>query len=137
VPNEFKLFIWLVALDRGLCTLCDQEIESIDHLLVQCVYSQELWFFILRRCGWMHLTLSDDDSFIAWWLRSRKLVVKARRPAFDSIAFLTVRQIWLQCNDRVFRSAGRQVVALADLIWQQAGLWSRAGLIVGPQLRGE
>jgi hypothetical protein len=85
----------------------------------------------------MHLTLSDDDSFIAWWLRSRKLVVKARRSTFDSIAFLTVRQIWLQRNDRVFRSAGRQAVALADLIWQQAGLWSRAGLIVGPQLHGE
>jgi hypothetical protein len=103
-PNEFKLFVCLVALDRcwtserlqrhglrnrGPCALCDQEIESIDHLLlVQCAYSRELWFLIFRRCGWLRFVPAGADHFIAWWQRSRKLVPKARRPAFDSLTFL-------------------------------------------------
>jgi hypothetical protein len=53
-PLECKVFAWLVSLDRcwtaerrmrhGLsyddtCALCDQEIDSISHLLVQCSLS--------------------------------------------------------------------------------------------------
>jgi hypothetical protein len=39
------------------------------------------------------------DSFVAWWLRSRR-VVKRRRVAFDSLAALTAWSLWLERNAR-------------------------------------
>jgi hypothetical protein len=54
-PGQCKFFAWLVALGRcwtsdrpqrhhlpnsGLCALCDQEAETINHLLFGCVFSR-------------------------------------------------------------------------------------------------
>ncbi|OEL13244.1 hypothetical protein BAE44_0025738, partial [Dichanthelium oligosanthes] len=56
-PNEFRLFFWLAIQDRcwtsdrllrhglqnsGSCALCCQQTETIDHLLLQCVFSKEI-----------------------------------------------------------------------------------------------
>jgi len=60
-PSAF--FMWLVAHDRywavdrlakqGLphpeqCPLCDQEEETINHLLVSCVFTRKFWFSLLQ-----------------------------------------------------------------------------------------
>jgi hypothetical protein len=42
--------------------------ESVYHLLLACVYSREVWFKVLRRCGWQGLAPSMDDCLIEWWL---------------------------------------------------------------------
>jgi hypothetical protein len=61
-PHEHKFF-YLVSLvgplrrhrrgisDDDTCALCDQDAETIDHLLVACVFSREVWFKAFRRCG--------------------------------------------------------------------------------------
>jgi hypothetical protein len=71
-PNRCRFFIWLSLHGRcwmtgrlfkhGLrsedtCALCSKEIETSDHLLCQCFFSTEIWFKVLRRAGWQHLTL--------------------------------------------------------------------------------
>ena len=63
---KYRFFLWLMAHKkswttdrlekRGLdhserCPLCDQERETIDHLLVTCVFSRECWFLLLRQFG--------------------------------------------------------------------------------------
>jgi hypothetical protein len=60
MPGKCKFFAWLVLHDRcwtsdrlhrhGLkdsdtCALCAQEVETLDHLLVDCAFSQETWLF--------------------------------------------------------------------------------------------
>jgi hypothetical protein len=65
-PPKCRFFLWLVAHKkcwtadrlekRGLdhperCPLCDQERETIDHLLVNYVFSRECWFLLLRQFG--------------------------------------------------------------------------------------
>jgi hypothetical protein len=61
-PNKCHFFIWLVEYNRcwttdrlarrGLqhsecCPLCDQQQETINHLLVACVFSRQVWFELL------------------------------------------------------------------------------------------
>jgi hypothetical protein len=61
-----RFFLWLVAHKRcwttdrlakqGLnhpekCLLCDQEEENMDHLLMQCSFSREFWYLLLRKFG--------------------------------------------------------------------------------------
>ena len=61
-PGTCKFFIWLAIINRcwtadrldhrGLshperCPLCDQEEETIQHLLTNCVFSRQIWSSIL------------------------------------------------------------------------------------------
>lgn len=65
-PRKCKFFLWLVAHNRcwtadslarrGLphpehCPFCDQEDETIQHLLCSCVFSRQFWHQLLRRFG--------------------------------------------------------------------------------------
>jgi len=40
----------LVETWTATCLLCDQEEESIQHILVSCVFSREIWTKILLLC---------------------------------------------------------------------------------------
>jgi hypothetical protein len=54
---------WLLRHDlpnSGPCILCAPESESVDHMLLACVYSTEVWFKVLRRCGWQGLAPTMD-----------------------------------------------------------------------------
>jgi hypothetical protein len=90
-PNKCRFFLWLVlhqlcwtseglhrhALhDDGACALCQQELETLDHLLVRCVVNREGWWRLLHRFGWHHLAPALDSSVVEWWLHTRKCVAK-------------------------------------------------------------
>jgi hypothetical protein len=79
---------------NGPCTICSQEEERLDHLLLSCVYSRELWFLILARVGWSRIAPSATDAFVNWWLLSQKRIAKAHRKGFNSIIILVVRLLW-------------------------------------------
>lgn len=70
VPPKLKFFFWLALHGRlwtadrrkrhGLqdsdsCALCDQDVESMDHLVKGCVFSRELWFLLLSPLGLLEL----------------------------------------------------------------------------------
>jgi hypothetical protein len=72
-----RFFLWLAAHNRcwtvdrlakrGLdhppkCPLCDQEDETLDHLLASCVYSRDFWQ-LLRTFDLQVLA----PSFMSWW----------------------------------------------------------------------
>ena len=82
-----KFFLWLAIHDRcwtnerrkrhnlqdgDSCTFCDQQSESINHLLVGCVFAREVWYMVLRKGNLQRLTPSPSASdFVHWWLQSR------------------------------------------------------------------
>lgn len=70
-----RFFMWLAALDRcwtadklarrGLdhpehCLLCDRDEESVNHLLIQCVFSRSVWFSVLSM---VHPPVFSNGSF--------------------------------------------------------------------------
>ncbi|OEL38200.1 hypothetical protein BAE44_0000784, partial [Dichanthelium oligosanthes] len=73
----------------------------------------------------------------AWWLHSRKLVVKPRRKAFDSFCFLVSRLLWLERNSRVFRGSSTLAGPLVSVIFDHVDLWSRSGFVFRSRLFGE
>jgi hypothetical protein len=71
-----KFFLWLTLLDRCWMSerlhrhqlldndhyiICAQAIESIQHLLLNCVFSREVWFNVLRWSGLHRLAPSSED----------------------------------------------------------------------------
>jgi len=77
-PGKCKFFMWLVAHNRcwtadrlaknGLahpekCPLCDQEEETINHLLLSCVFARQTWFEILCSLpNWRILPLRNGGT---------------------------------------------------------------------------
>jgi hypothetical protein len=82
-PPKCAFFLWLVLHNRcwtadrlakrnlphpNLCLLCEQEQESINHLLVGCVFARQFWFILLQRVGLAALApLPAVASFDEWW----------------------------------------------------------------------
>jgi hypothetical protein len=58
---------------RGLphpssCPLCDQESETVQHILSSYVFAQQFWFHLFSSLGMGHLSpRADDDLFEAWF----------------------------------------------------------------------
>jgi hypothetical protein len=118
--GKCRFFLWLVLLcycwtserfqrhgldNDGPCTLCEQCEERIDHLLLRCPYSRQVWFSSLSRFGWQQSTPLREDTFVDWWLRARKGVAKTCHKDFNSLVILVAWSLWLQRNDRVFNRA--------------------------------
>jgi hypothetical protein len=112
-PPKCRFFLWLAALKkcwtadrlekRGLdhperCPLCDKERETIDHLLVACVFSRECWFLMLKQFGLQVLASQPSNrNFMEWWQEVSEVV---RGPFRDGLNSLIVLGVWVLWNHR-------------------------------------
>lgn len=94
-PPKCKVFLWLAIRNRcstadrlakqGLphphhCPLCDQEEETIQHLLTLCVFAQELWFNILSPlCLQAAIPTRNERSFAEWLRKTIKRIPKEKK----------------------------------------------------------
>lgn len=142
-PPKCKFFIWLALHDccwtaqrrkkrnlqnDDLCALCDQESESIDHLLVSCVFARQIWSTLLQKLGWAIVVPSTVDLSLAdWWVSAHKRFTKAARKCFDSMVVLTSWCLWKERNRRTFDHQDRTVSELLALISDEVASWCLAG----------
>jgi hypothetical protein len=86
MPPKCRFFLWLVAHNRcwtaerlarrGLphperCPLSDQASETINHLLMGCIFTREFWFRFLSQVGLQSLSPQPTElSFLDWWDRA-------------------------------------------------------------------
>ena len=143
VPLRCRFFIWLVfkkrcwtadnLAKRGLphpnaCPLCDQEDENIQHLLVGCVFSRQLWFYIFQAIKMPELAPNiAETSFPKWWRKVVKLVPKERRQGLNSLIILTAWEIWKHKNSCVFENSEPNTLTLITRIVEECRLWRWAG----------
>jgi hypothetical protein len=97
-PPRCKYFIWLASLNRcwtadrlarrGMdhpdrCPLCDQQDETVQHILVACVFPRDVWFRTLSRLELQHLTPTSDAAvFQEWWGEAKRNVPKQKKKMF-------------------------------------------------------
>lgn len=145
-PLNCKIFIWLALkyciwtsdrrLRRGLqdevdiCYLCDQDVDTTDHILMSYVYAREVWyrcFELLKIIQWTNIP-SLNDTLENWWLRSRDTLPRINRKGFDSLVMLICWSLWKQRNARVFNNFPLQknVLQLSGMIIAELKLWKMA-----------
>ena len=142
-PAKCKFFIWLVIHDicwtaarrkkHGLqyddsCALCAQAPEAIDHLLIQCPFSREIWLNLFHRIGWHTVSPAVQNLWLVdWWNVARKSIEKSYRHCFDSIVILVCWMLWKERNNRVFDRRIRTVVEVLVWIFDEIVAWFQAG----------
>jgi len=120
-PGKCKTFIWLAVRNRcwtadrlqkrGLphpehCPLCDQDDETVQHLLTSCVFARQFWFSILQPLNLTALVPNRRCASLAeWWKKSWRKIPKQHRKGFNSLVILGAWTLWKQRNACVFDGA--------------------------------
>ncbi|KAJ1292926.1 hypothetical protein BS78_01G028100, partial [Paspalum vaginatum] len=115
----------------------DQEVETIEHLLLKCSFVREVWFKVFDALGWVQRLPPTHLSFVDWWLLERKRFDKRARRGFDALLLLVVWIVWKERNDRIFRRRASMPRVLLEKVVKEAGLWAMAGVVdIGLLLAG-
>ncbi|BAF05156.2 Os01g0531300 [Oryza sativa Japonica Group] len=101
-------------------------VETIDHLLVACPESRQLWWVALRAIGHSECLPINEHSFLSWLCDCRKRMVKEHRRGFDTIATLVAWTIWKERNNRVFNQKSRSWAEVVRVMTGEAELWRLA-----------
>jgi hypothetical protein len=142
-PPKCKFFVWLAirnkcwTVDRlqrkGLphpvvCPLCDQEHETILHLLCMCSFARQFWHTIFSSLRMGHLTPNRDvGSFAEWWGKVHRRVPKQIKKGIHSIIILGAWCLWLHRNRSVFDGTSPSLSTIQRPLMDQVECWSRAG----------
>ena len=141
-PPNCRFFIWLAVNNkcwtsdrlakRGLphqpaCPLCDQEAESINHLLSGCVLSREVWAWLLRELKLNVLPPTSSSRFCSWWKRTATSLEKSLRKGFNSLVILVSWELWKHRNACVFDGVRPQAQTVLTHVAAEGHLWCLAG----------
>ncbi|WVZ55719.1 hypothetical protein U9M48_006344 [Paspalum notatum var. saurae] len=142
-PLRCKIFIWLALKNRcwtadrlakrglphpAICPLCDQEQETVQHLLISRVFSHEIWTIVLSNLGMQALSPQPDGkSFSGWWSGAVNQVPKEVKKGLNSLIILVAWEIWKHKNVCVFEGISSSISLVCRNIVQEGNLWCLAG----------
>jgi hypothetical protein len=84
------------------CFLCDQEPETIDHIVISCSFSKHEWWNVLVALGHTQ-GLPNYNTIFDWWTSWRSTWTSTNRSGVDSGFALVAWELWKERNARCFR----------------------------------
>ena len=110
------------------CPLCDQDGETIDHLLVSCVFSRQVWFNVLQHLGLQVLApQAGERSFEDWWASTSSRVSGQIQKGFNSIVILCSWTLWNHRNRCVFDGISPNSTNVIKVVKEELQIWATAG----------
>ncbi|PWA87600.1 Endonuclease/exonuclease/phosphatase [Artemisia annua] len=123
VPKKVNILVWradkdslatrcnldkrCIDLHLILCPMCEEDVESLDHLMGRCSWSRSIWNFIFK---WWGFFLSGDLDYKCVSNFVNRLSIEKKRMfspfhlhCFEVVIFTSVWYIWRSRNDKVFR----------------------------------
>lgn len=111
--------------NRDECALCAQDVETLDHLLVVCVFSRKTWFRVLSHVGLGNLAPTNESPLVKWWTQARKSIDKIQRKGFDSLVYLVA---WSLCKERNRRAHSSDAGGFGTDHYRGSSFMSACGL---------
>jgi hypothetical protein len=111
-----------------VCPMCDQAQETIQHLLIACIFARQFWHKVLVVFGLGHLTpAADEESFADWWGKVSLRVIKTRKKGLNSLIILGAWCLWLQRNRAVFHGESPSLPRIFRCFSDECVSWAIAG----------
>jgi hypothetical protein len=142
-PEKCKFFMWLVAQNKcwtadrlawhGMdhpekCLLCDQEEETIDHIMLSFVFARQFWFNWLQQVHLQMLTPQPDvSSFLEWWREANERAPGQIKAWLNSLVILGAWTLWKHRNRCVFDGGAPSMAATLTQDEEERKRWELAG----------
>lgn len=84
------------------CYTCLQEEDTVEHIVVQCVYARQVWHTCFDSLQINVPPPNNTDTFVEWWLRARSGFQGKHKRGFDSVVIGAAWMLWKQRNAKVF-----------------------------------
>jgi hypothetical protein len=108
--------------------LCDQDEETIDHLLVSCVFAKQFWFEFLRQANLQGLApQSGTVSFLDWWTQATDRSMGMEKRGINSLIILGAWTLWKHWNCCVFYAMTPNLVVGLAQAAEDRKMWELAG----------
>lgn len=140
-PPRVKIFIWKMAhnalpvnwnlLCRGIiprdfdpmCSLCNSDLETQDHIFLQCPKVILLWRKIQK---WWEICFTTPDS-IANFLQQCQAptTISGFNSLFQTVCVCTLWSIWFGRNNRIFNNVNWDVDGIFHFIQSRTYAWLR------------
>ena len=98
MPTLDRMISWGLGVD-GNCKLCQNGMESRDHLFFECSYSKEVWQSVLQLCGLTRRILRWEEE-IEWAsqkFKGKSLISNILRLAWNA----SIYHNWKERNGRM------------------------------------
>lgn len=140
-PLQCRFFAWLVIKNRcwtsdrlarrGLphqdsCPLCNQQDETIQHLLIDCVFARQVWHWMGQVTARVEFEPRQNETLGQWC--SRQDGSATNRKATRAKCLLGMWMIWKHWKDIVFNGASPSLSRTVRWIREEGRIWTKAGL---------
>jgi hypothetical protein len=129
-PGKCKTFIWLAI--RNRCWTADrlqnQEEETVQHILISCVFARQFWFAVLQPLNLVALVPNQKTTSLAdWWKRAGRKLPKQHKKGFSSLVMLGAWILWKHRNACVFDGSAPCLQVALQAFRDELHLWQVAG----------
>ncbi|CAN1810936.1 Putative ribonuclease H protein At1g65750 [Linum perenne] len=136
-PSKVACFIWRVFLrkiatqdnlqNRGFymvnrCVLCSASLESIDHLLLTCPFSSDIWLRFSSRLSIHGPFSSSIEAFILEW-KGLNCAQSLNGDVMKVLLHAVFWFIWKERNDRIFKDKSESSLTVFRRIWLAVEDW--------------
>jgi len=136
-PPKVELMLWLALFERlntksmlvkkrilqsqdNFCSFCAQQEEDIDHLLLNCQVSWNIWCHIAADFGIQVIRHQRFRHFYEWWM-SKTFYNRTRKKLFILAFFATAWSLWLKRNKVLFEQHEMDIQAVLHILrWRIA-----------------
>ena len=129
--GKVKFFFWLLVQNRiwtadrllargwphdDVCSLCDQELETANHLNLFCPYAKEVWVQFQPSYPAATQKISEATTVSGWWEGIRRGKMDAQRRQAISLSVYVFWHIWKERGRRIFQGDAKPASVLASMI---------------------
>ncbi|GKA69480.1 RNA-directed DNA polymerase, eukaryota, reverse transcriptase zinc-binding domain protein [Tanacetum coccineum] len=137
IPIKVNIFLWRLGLNKlpskinlqrkgidvgsVLCPICQDDVESVNHLFFNCDMAKHLWNLLAK---WWDLDIPVCANILEWysWLDSLRASTKVRT-FLEGVGGTLLWSIWSFRNRLVFSSPPPKKALLWDSVVSQSYLW--------------
>lgn len=133
--GKHKFFAWLAIQSRVLtadkllkrnwncnpfCPLCDQENETVDHLILQCIFSKQVWQYVNDwKLTQVYSIPESNKTLKEWWNDAMARCQVKERKSSAAIIMDIAWNIWKERNRRLFQQQALQPSQVLSLIKEE------------------
>jgi hypothetical protein len=128
IEGNIQFFLWLLVQNRlwtadrlevrgwphqDKCSLCDQTIESAQHLFLGCPYAKEIWQHLKATHSVAGDIACRSTSLTGWWKKTMRFRKNKNRRDQARIAIYGMWHLWKERNRRIFENSSCTSSALS------------------------